>query len=655
MSLTNKQKKWIEKNKGKLSVEKLSKELNISKDVIENYLKPKPQTTPNKFFYLTLVLIPVLFFILLEAGLRIFNYGYDFTQWVNVTKGMLVLNPDLAHKYFQNTKNVPISNQDVFDEVKTDSTFRVFVLGESSGAGYPFVPIGSFSRYIQERLRLLYPHSKIEVVNCSMTAINTYTLRDMMPGIVEQKPDLILIYTGHNEYYGALGVGSMESLGTSRTIVNLMISLEKYKTFQLLKNTLRWAAGLLSKPKELTGTLMSRMAENQYIGLDSDIYEKGLDQFEGNMKDILEIAKDKNIPVILGTLASNLKDQHPFVSINYKNFPPSDRIYNQAKEELAKRDFQKADSLFRYAKDLDALRFRAPSEMNKIIFDLGREFNYPVINIDSVFDAISPDGIVGDNLMTDHLHPTLRGYKIIGKLFYEEMEKENDLPGTKPLLMSNDEQDSLTRANFKFSILDSVIAEYRIKLLKNDWPYIDKSQKKPLNELIKPKDYIDSLAYKLMNDGANWETVHRRAAEYYIKINDYKNFLEIMDVLISEYPFIVEYYDYTANQLLDAKIYDKAYHYLKKRYYIEPNDFSAKWLGIINLNDNKIDLAKKFLLESLKFNNKDAQTWYNLAGCYVIQNDYKSALDAVNKSLKISPQYQAAVALQVQLLKTEQK
>jgi len=51
-----------------------------------------------------------------------------------------------------------------------------------------------------------------------------------MPGILEQRPDLILIYAGHNEYYGALGVGSMENLGTSRTIVNFVISLEKFKT-----------------------------------------------------------------------------------------------------------------------------------------------------------------------------------------------------------------------------------------------------------------------------------------------------------------------------------------------------------------------------------------------------------------------------------------
>ena len=149
-----------------------------------------------------------------------------------------------------------------------------------------------------------------------MTAINTYTIRDLFPGILEQKPDLMLIYTGHNEYYGALGVGSMESLGTSRTVVNMVIYLERFKTFQLIRNLLKSAAVIWGGKREaLSGTLMARMAQNQYIGLDSDIYNKGIEQFSGNMHDILEMAKKQNVPVILGTLPSNLKDQYPFVSI----------------------------------------------------------------------------------------------------------------------------------------------------------------------------------------------------------------------------------------------------------------------------------------------------------------------------------------------------
>ncbi len=649
MALTNRQKNWINKNKSKFSADKMAKELKVSKEDIEKYLSTFAAKPVNKIFYIALILIPVLFFVVLEIGLRIFDYGYDYTQWVNPIKGKYVLNPDIAHKYFHNLPSVPTSDNDIFNEVKKPNSFRVFVLGESSGAGYPFTPIGSFSRYLQQRLSLEYPNSKIEVINCSMTAINSYAMRDLMPGILDEKPDLILVYAGHNEYYGALGVGSMESFGTSRSIVNLVIYLERFKTFQLIRNILSGIAGLFSKTQPLTGTLMARMAQNQYIGLNSDIYRKGIEQFEGNMHDILEAAREKNIPVILGTLTCNLKDQFPFVSINEKRLPPADKIFKQAKDELAKNNWKAADSLFRYARDLDALRFRAPSEMNKVIFNLGKEFNDPVLNIDSAFDALSPDHIVGDNLMTDHLHPTLRGYQLMGNLYFGEMKKTGLLPKSKPLTLNDEQQDSITVKDFPFTRLDSVISEYRIKLLKNDWPYIDRKNKIPEKELIQPKDYIDSLAHDLVEDKLNWDTAHRKAAEWYLSKKDFKSFIEMMNVLISQYPIVTEYYNYTANILLQIKNFDKAYPYLLESNELEPSAFAAKYLGIINLSKNKIAPAEKYLNQSLMLDNTDPQVWYNLAGVYVNENNYSKALQMVNKAISLKSDYPEALMLQRQL------
>jgi tetratricopeptide (TPR) repeat protein len=626
------------------------KSSKTSKDEKGGIIDSTSAKPTNKLFYLVLIIIPVLFFILLELGLRIFNYGYDYTQWVNPIPGKYVLNPDIAHKYFHDIQNVPYSNQDIFDEVKKPNSFRVFVIGESSGAGYPFTPLGTFSRYIQQRLSLEYPDSKIEVINCSLTAINTYTLRDLFPGILDMKPDLVLVYTGHNEYYGALGVGSNESLGSSRSLVNFVIYLERFKTIQFLRNLMKGAAGLIGVKKEpLTGTLMSRMAKDQFIGITSLAYKTGIVQFEGNMRDILEMARHRNVPVILGNLACNLKDQSPFVSINEKGYPRADVIFKEAKVSLLRGNYNKADSLFRLAKDLDALRFRAPTEINNLISKLGVEFNYPVINIDSVFNALSPDHITGDNLMTDHLHPTLKGYQIIGDLYCREMERKNILPKTKPLGLNSRQQDSITVAHFLFTRIDSVIGKYRVTLLKNDWPYIDKNKKISTNLLINPSDRIDSLAFELVNDKTNWEFAHRKAAEWYLGKEDYKSFMAVMDVLISQYPIVTEYVDYTINMLLQAKDYDNAYTYLLKRNAYEPGAFSCKWLGIIDLYKNRIASSQKYLNQSLSFDEHDSQVWYNLAGTYVNSENYTKAMEMVNKAITISPEYRDAIILRNQL------
>ncbi len=629
----------------------MAKELKSSKEEIEKFLKTTSPKPTNKIFYLVTILIPVVFFVLLEVALRIFNYGYDYTQWVSPVKGTYMLNAQIAHKYFHHVQNVPYSNVDVFDQVKKSNAFRIFVLGESAAAGYPFLPNGSFSRYLQQRLSLEYPDSKIEVVNCAMTAINSYAMRDFMPGILKQKPDLIIIYAGNNEYYGALGVGSMESFGTSRTLVNLTIYLEQFRTFQLLRNVVEGVVSFFGKSQRPSGTLMSRMARNQYIGLNSKVYSEGLEQFKGNMTDILRMAKNHNVPVILGTLACNLKDQYPFVSINEKGLPPADSVFMQAKETLAKKDFHTADSLFRYAKDLDALRFRAPTVINNEILDLGRKFNYRVVNVDSAFDAASPDHIVGNNLMTDQLHPTLQGQQFIGRLYYDEMEKTCLLPKSKPRDLSNRQQDSITVANFPFSRLDTVIGEYRIKVLKNDWPFIKSRNKIPDYELLAPKDYIDSLAYELVEDKTDWVAVHREAAQWYVSRNDSKSFLQVMDVLISQYPISVENYDYAAEVLLQIKDYDKAYYYLTRRNEIGQSAFSDKWLGIIDLYKNRIPSAKEYLNESLKYNDRDAQVWYNLTGVYIDEKDYQKALQTIEKTISLQPNFPGALALREQLQK----
>jgi lysophospholipase L1-like esterase len=371
------------------------------------------------WFYIVLAAIPLVFFIMLELALRIFNYGDDYTQWVKISETKLVLNPDYTRKFFFTTRSVPYSNGDVFDINKKEGSFRVFILGGSSAAGFPYTPNGDFGRYLQKRLEIIYPDRVIEVVNLAITAINSYTLRDLIPGVIEQHPDLVIIYAGHNEFYGALGAGSMESVGSSRSIVNTVVFLNNFKITQLVRNSLKFFSSLLTSDDDKTrgGTLMARMAKEQLIPYKSDIYNYGIEQFTGNMRDILEMTKEAGVPVILSTLASNLKDQPPFISVREGNYPPAEEIFKEAEKFFAEGKFEEAESLYVYAKDLDALRFRASEEINRIIIKMSKEFNYPLADIAAVFNNESPAGIVGNNLMTDHLHPDLAGYQLMGKAF----------------------------------------------------------------------------------------------------------------------------------------------------------------------------------------------------------------------------------------------
>lgn len=652
MSLSKKQIKYILSKKKSTSAEKIAKELNIALNEVKKVFDSDDKTKPPKYFYIILISFPFLFFIILEICLRIFNYGYNLDTWVSATDDKYMLNPDFARRYFSNVKSVPTSIEDFFDKEKKPDAFRVFIVGGSSAAGYPYMPLGSFSRYIRKRLELSYPNNTIEIVNLSLTAVNSYTIRDLIKDILEQKPDLILIYAGHNEYYGALGIGSLEYLGSSVNLVNTVIWLNKFKTVQLIKNSIKWISEVLSNKEEeqKSGTLMSRMAKNQFIAYGSDQFNAGINQFTQNFTDILKWITDKKIPIIIGTLASNLKDQPPFISQKINKFPSADSIFKLAENEYAKNNFRKADSLYRFAKDLDELRFRAPEKINYKIKELAKKFNIPVADVDSLFENKSPNGITGNNLMTDHLHPTLHGYQLMGKLFYETMHKMNYLPQGVHTVIPFNKQDSITVAQFPFSDLDSTVADYRIKVLKNDWPFVQPSLNRPYSSYLHPKNYKDSIAYEIVADKMNWIKGHELLANYYLRKNNMPGYISVMNSLISQYPVIVEYYDNTALELIKRRMYDEAYSILLRRYKVKPNEFCTKWLGNINLSKNRIAPAIKYLKESYEFNPDDTQTLYNLAGAYALNKDITDALQMINKCLSLDKNYPGAENLKNQLL-----
>ncbi|MGE5351320.1 MAG: GDSL-type esterase/lipase family protein [Acidobacteriota bacterium] len=609
------------------------------------------------WFYSVPILIPIIFFLLLEGGLRLFHYGKDIETFIKVSgdyPDMLFMNPEVPFRYFSSIKTAPSVIPDGFKEVKNDSTFRVFVLGESSTAGWPYAPNASFSRYLKRKLTLLYPRNNIEIINLGITAVNTYTMRDLLPDVLKQKPDLIIFYNGHNEYYGALGPGSSESIGKSRFLINLMLKLQRFKTFELVKNMVRYFAGIFhgssgNSTEESGETLMSRMVGQSLIAYNSDTYLSGLKQFEGNMRDMLQMAKEAGIPVILGTLASNLKDQLPFVSVSEPGLERADKVFQEARQYLRKGDYKKAREFFIKAKELDALRFRAPEEINNIIRKLAGEYNCPVAPVEEDFEKSSPDGITGNNLMVDHLHPNLRGYQLMGEAYYNTMKKYTLLPKGSQA-MSENSADSTLKVNFPFTRLDSTVSDIRLKILLGAYPFVPKGSPNHLLESLRLNDFVDTLAGMIIDKKTYWETAHIKAAEYFFKKKQFWAFKKEMNAVIEERPFNETAYGFTSEMLIKANLFKDAIPYLKKLQAIKPGAYSTKWLGLLALDGKNYKEALYYLESSLQYTQDDPQVWYNLAGVYFNLKDNGRAIDALHKCLAISPGYNAARVFYAQLM-----
>ena len=278
-----------------------------------NDLKAKTTLSPHKkqIFWVVTLSLPVLLLIILEIGLRIFNYGGNLDLFIDGPEGYenyLRCNPNVARRYFYTQSTIPTPPRQLFLKEKPKNGYRIFVLGESSAAGFPYGNNASFPNILERGLSNAFPEKKIEVISVAMAAINSYTLLDLVDEILPQKPDALLIYTGHNEYYGALGVGSVQSLGNSRWLINTYLKLQSLRIFLLLRDFIGWIKNLTSEVLyegseiDPTATLMERIVGEQTIPYGSSLYEDGKEQFKENMDDILRIAVKNNIKVVLSEL-----------------------------------------------------------------------------------------------------------------------------------------------------------------------------------------------------------------------------------------------------------------------------------------------------------------------------------------------------------------
>jgi tetratricopeptide (TPR) repeat protein len=502
-------------------------------------------------FYSIAVCIPVIFLILLEIGLRVVGVGDDLRLFTQANDaGYLRINPVVAKRYFSKFGfTTPLNDQ--FLEKKSKNCYRIFILGESTVMGFPYDANISFSRILQYRLQDVFPEKRIEMINTGLTAVNSYTLLDFIDEILQQEPDAILIYAGHNEFYGALGVASVESGGNYRWLKMTHLMLIRFRIYQLMRNFVAWIGRLVHPTSldEAKGTLMQKIMGGNLIEYGSAECNEGIDQFQVNMRRLLLKAESAGVPVIVSELVSNIRDMKPFGSITAGKNPPAIDVYQAAQKAERDADFVKARDEYYRAKDLDAIKFRAPEDINAVIHELGEEFNLPVVSMKEYFEAYSKHRLIGDNLMAEHLHPNIDGYFIMSQGFLDAMREYKFIDTTWSSRSVHDWR--YYRNSWGYTELDSLVADLRIQHLKAGWPFQPPETINNFRFTYEPHGFVDSLAFLTLkyNDITTAQT-HQNLGTVYSSRGDYYKAFKEYYALVMTYPFTKSYY-YKSAQYLD--------------------------------------------------------------------------------------------------------
>lgn len=325
---------------------------------------------------------------------------------------------------------------------KPPGCYRIFLLGESAALGDP-APAFGFGRYLQALLRQRYPDTDFEVVCVAMTAINSHAILPIARECARHEGDLWIVYMGNNEMVGPFGAATVfGAKAPPRWLVRLKLALQEARTYQVLA---AWVARSRASAAGRTWEGMKLFVENQ-IAPDHPARETVYRNFRANLEDILRAGERASVPIVLSTVAVNLKDLSPFASLPGHaagtNLPPdfvrlatagaaaqaagdwlsATRSYEAALQlaprhaetefrlgqcQLTVSNHLAALAAFSRARDDDALPFRADSRLNAIIEEAGRAHASRGVHL---FDAVatvaasSADGIPGNESFYEHVH-----------------------------------------------------------------------------------------------------------------------------------------------------------------------------------------------------------------------------------------------------------
>ncbi len=398
---------------------------------------------------------PVLFFALLEGGLRLLGYGDPTSFFIErkAPDGTLVEteNPAFGRRFFPpGLAREPLMFS--IPVTKPAKTFRIFVLGESAALGVPDSST-SFARVLEVMLRERFPQVKFEVVNTAVVAINSHAIVPIARECARLQPDLFIVLMGNNEVIGPFGAaGVIGPFSPSLPLIRANLWVKSTRTGQLMTNLLRRVSTARKGPRYWGGMEMFRESR---VAADDPKLRTTYSHFHDNLEAICQAGTNAGAKVVVCTVPVNLTDCAPFASVHAPGLSPETRAKWEKNyqagialeaagkwaEAVARYQFamglddQFADLPFRLgtcqaalghledawrwfarARDLDALRFRTDSTLNETIRRVALErASQGVILVDADADFA---GAPSQDLFYEHVHMTFQGnYRLARAIF----------------------------------------------------------------------------------------------------------------------------------------------------------------------------------------------------------------------------------------------
>ncbi len=420
-------------------------------------------------FRICAVLLGLAPLVVLELFLRAADWGRpsdfgDPFSGFRAISSLFVLNEDESRYEIAQGRQL-FFRPDSFTAKKDPKEFRVFCLGGSTVQGRPFSIETSFGTWLELGLQAADPGRRFEVVNCGGISYASYRLVPILSEVLQYAPDLILIYTGQNEF---LEDRTYDHIKTMPGVVAEPLEfLSRLRTFVFLREGYLHLTGHHppSPPEDrpLLKTEVDALLDHagglaQYHR--DEAWRRGvIAHFSHSLGRMVGMCRDAGVPLILINPVCNLRDCPPFKSEHRDDLTDGElQQWNRLREMARSQSrinrvgsielFQKAididgehaaihyelgncyDALNRFdearssynrAKELDICPLRILDSMSEAMGALANETGTSLVDIRGLFESLSGEGIPGNDWLLDHVHPSIRGHQKIAEAILEKM------------------------------------------------------------------------------------------------------------------------------------------------------------------------------------------------------------------------------------------
>ncbi|MFM8468883.1 MAG: GDSL-type esterase/lipase family protein [Limisphaerales bacterium] len=359
-----------------------------------------------------------------------------------------------------------------FPAAKPTNAFRVFALGGSTVYGHPYLNDTAFPKWLELELAARAPDRAVQAINCGGISYASYRLTHVLREALRYQPDLIILAMGHNDFLEDRTYDDLKARSTARHW--LTEHAAALRTVALARRILSPAAAASSRAAEaaagsaeVDARLDHSRAGYAAYHRDAEWHARVLRQFEDSFRVMLAECRTAHVPVIIVTLGSNLRDCPPFKSEHRAGLTPAQEDEWQRQFDAATRaDFrddlpaaltgyraaeaidpqhallnyriarcldrlgqhQPARDYFLRAKDEDICPLRMLERSYQIQLALAAETRTPLVDARVLLERLGPDGLPGNDLYLDHVHPTLGGHQHIARALAEKVHELRLLP-----------------------------------------------------------------------------------------------------------------------------------------------------------------------------------------------------------------------------------